>query len=312
MDRNDAVLIPLLDAESEHERERLVASIFADHANPIIDSVLRRFRSVRFALSAEDRDDVRSTVHVRLLQRLRTVFPPDGDTIERFEDYVATLTYRTVYDLQRRRFPERTRLKNRIRYLLTHDRRFDLWVADEGSVCGLRAHGRSGPRAITTITHVGQNRPADAIEAVLRKTGGPVTLDDLVGVLAVAWGVTDHPAPAAVSPPETAEDTFATREAMAALWREILLLPPNQRAALLLNLRDSKGGNALTFIHLLGLATFDELAAATTLTALELATVWSALPLDDQTIASRLGLTRQQVINLRKAARARLARRRDG
>jgi hypothetical protein len=37
--------------------------------------------------------------------------------------------------------------------------------------------------------------------------------------------------------------------------------------------------------------------------------LWDRLPVDDQTIAKRLGLTRQQVINLRKSARARLARR---
>jgi hypothetical protein len=37
--------------------------------------------------------------------------------------------------------------------------------------------------------------------------------------------------------------------------------------------------------------------------------LWKELPLDDLTIAGRLGATRQQVINLRKSARARLVRR---
>jgi hypothetical protein len=41
----------------------------------------------------------------------------------------------------------------------------------------------------------------------------------------------------------------------------------------------------------------------------ELSEIWGRLPVDDHTIAERLGLTRQQVINLRKSARARLARR---
>ena len=39
-----------------------------------------------------------------------------------------------------------------------------------------------------------------------------------------------------------------------------------------------------------------------------LAEIWNELPLDDRTIAGHLGLTRQQVINLRSAARQRLAR----
>jgi hypothetical protein len=40
--------------------------------------------------------------------------------------------------------------------------------------------------------------------------------------------------------------------------------------------------------------------------------MWESLPLDDTAIADRLNLTRQQVINLRKAARMRLARRMAG
>jgi hypothetical protein len=45
------------------------------------------------------------------------------------------------------------------------------------------------------------------------------------------------------------------------------------------------------------------------MTADDLAGLWHELPLDDRRIAERLAVTRQQVINLRKAARARLARR---
>ena len=40
-----------------------------------------------------------------------------------------------------------------------------------------------------------------------------------------------------------------------------------------------------------------------------LAEFFNRLPLDDATIAEHLNLTRQQVINLRKSARERLARR---
>jgi hypothetical protein len=40
-----------------------------------------------------------------------------------------------------------------------------------------------------------------------------------------------------------------------------------------------------------------------------MAAVWNELPLEDAVIAERLGATRQQVINLRKCARARLSRR---
>ena len=110
----------------------------------------------------------------------------------------------------------------------------------------------------------------------------------------------------------TPESGLIAREDVEALWDEVKELPPNQRAALLLNLRDSEGNNALALLVLTRIATFDALAASLGMTPERLAELWSALPLDDRTIASMLGLTRQQVINLRKAARARLARRTSG
>jgi hypothetical protein len=43
--------------------------------------------------------------------------------------------------------------------------------------------------------------------------------------------------------------------------------------------------------------------------AQEFAGLWNELPLADDAIARRLGLMRQQVVNLRKSARERLGRR---
>ena len=93
------------------------------------------------------------------------------------------------------------------------------------------------------------------------------------------------------------------------LWREVIALPVNQRVALLMNLRDPDGGAALHAIPATGVATRAQLAGLLDLTARDLDELWDELPLDDLTIGRRLGMTRQQVINLRKSARARLARR---
>jgi len=82
--------------------------------------------------------------------------------------------------------------------------------------------------------------------------------------------------------------------------------------ALLLNLRGSGSGSgsAIALLVLLGVTTFDALAAALAMTGEELAAIWGELPMDDLTIAGRLGVTRQQVINFRQSARKRLGRRR--
>jgi hypothetical protein len=57
------------------------------------------------------------------------------------------------------------------------------------------------------------------------------------------------------------------------------------------------------------IATLDEIAESLEMTAEEFAHLWNRLPLDDATIASQLGASRQRVINLRSSARRRLSRR---
>ena len=99
------------------------------------------------------------------------------------------------------------------------------------------------------------------------------------------------------------------RQFLAALWLEVRELPLGQRRALLLNLRDDQGRDRLALLTLTGLATRGDLARLLELPEAELAELWGELPLDDRTIAQRFDLTARQVINLRKSARARLARR---
>jgi hypothetical protein len=102
------------------------------------------------------------------------------------------------------------------------------------------------------------------------------------------------------------------RDQLRALWGEIRRLPPRQCAALLLNLRDENGRDAVALFPLTGTATMRQIAAVLDIPAERFAELWSFLPLEDARIAELLGATRQQVINLRKAARARLTRRMKG
>jgi len=56
-------------------------------------------------------------------------------------------------------------------------------------------------------------------------------------------------------------------------------------------------------------ASLCDIAVALGMTVEQLAGLWVDLPIDDYSIAQLLGVTRQQVINLRKSARERLTRR---
>lgn len=306
---NDPLLGPYLAAADEAARERALAELVGAHAGTIARQVLARF-GPSDALTRDDADDVVATVHLRLLRKLRALLLFEGETLRELEGYVVTLTYNAVYDLLRRRFPERTRLKNRIRYLLAHDARFALWSAPGGVACGLARQRDRAPVRLAAVPRLaGREAPAEALEQLFTAAGAPLLVDDVVSIVAEAWSIRERPQPVAPAPPAEAEPRLESAEYVRALWREIAALPPQQRAALLLNARDGEGGNGITPFLFLGAATFDEVAAAAGFTAEELARRWDGLPYDDRTLAELLGVTRQQVINFRKCARERLIRR---
>lgn len=91
------------------------------------------------------------------------------------------------------------------------------------------------------------------------------------------------------------------------MWDEVGKLPLRQRIALLLNLRDVTGAGMLWLLPAVGVATIRQIAPVLEIHDDELARLWRDIPLDGATISRRLGCTRQQVINLRMAARKRLA-----
>jgi len=156
------------------------------------------------------------------------------------------------------------------------------------------------------------------IFAVLLRLERPIEFDRLVDALASALGVVDVAGRTPdqddaryepVDPAPAIADVLEQREALIKVWREIVELPPRQRAALLLNLRDPDGGAVLQMLPGTGAVDAASIAAALEISPEDLDQLWAKLPLDDLSIAKQLGLTRQQVINLRKSARARLARR---
>lgn len=312
---NDPLLAPLFDSEDEATRRAAIERILAD-AGPLIDRVLSRSRTS--SMRAEDLADIRATVMLRLVRRLQSVSSSTDDSIASFSDFAATVTYHSVYDFLRSRFPERTRLKTRIRYVVVHDARFALWSTDAGLICGLRAAQGSASlgtpkiqRDTATAAMLDRSVLGNALEAIFKETGA-IALDDLVDLGADLWAVTEAQSvdlAEAVDVPVSPIGRLENYEYLAALWKEIRKLRLAQRIALLLNLRDPEGLNAVALLTVVGIATLEEIAGALELSIDQLSVMWNDLPLDDLRIGEILGLRRQQVINLRKSARERLARR---
>lgn len=314
---NDPLLAPLIRAGDDDARRAALEILLVEHTRPVVERVLARYRHSDRLFGTQESEDIAGTVVLRLLRRLDETAHEESAAIERLTDFAATLTFNAVYDFMRRCFPERTRLKNQVRYVMTRDPRFRSWSAPHGVVVALASWpsttdvGEPSNAWSLARRNLQRERLGDAMESILRLAGKPLLIDDLIEVFADLWNVVDlrmtdrDPATEAASPAAQLE----SRQFLQTLWAEIRALRPPQRAALLLNLRDSDGGNAAALFVLMGIATLEEVAAAIEFTLDQLSSVWSSLPLDDLAIASMLGITRQQVINLRKSARERLARR---
>ncbi len=360
----DSLLLPFVRAAGNAESERLLSQLITEHAAPIITKIVnyklsRGGRKAARDDSLSDTEDVRSEVMLQLVQRLQNFRADYAERpIASFNSYVAVTTYNACDRYVSRKYPQRRRLKNGLRYLLTHQEGFALWQDEQHNwLCGLsrwqenarafEAGGngetsetgagmhrlqllRDDPRALSR-DEVAQTswsdpkRPYELLSAIFNWTGIPVELDLLTSACAEWWNVTDetisidagqevegYEAAASVQladqRPAVSIET-ERRIYLKRLWEEIAELPPRQRAALLLNLRDEGGRGIVDLWIITGVTTPETVAEVLGLGLEEFAGLWAELPLDDNRIAALLGLTRQQVINLRKSARERLARR---
>jgi hypothetical protein len=161
---------------------------------------------------------------------------------------------------------------------------------------------------------------ADLIAVILIKIGGPIYLDDLVTAVCQLGDVKDvHVLDEAREESRNLIDSFRDSGNQAdkverqvylrRLWKEICALPVRQRTALLLGLKDPQGRELVTMLSQLRVASLFEIAEVLEMAQEKFTEIWNGLPIPDQTIADLLGCSRQQVVNLRLAARRRLARR---
>jgi hypothetical protein len=329
-ERIDPLLLPFIDAVDEVEANRILERILKEDTSPIIDHVIAAFGRFPSPQDAQQLSELSGQVLVSLIARLRQ-FRADRTTkpIGSWRAYVATATRHACDEYLREKYPNRCRLKNRLRYLLTHQSGFALWEAAAGEpVCGLatwrertdissaRYKGLfEDPDAISELRSDGltANTLLPLLNGIFTWGGGPLSLDDLVGVVAHLCHVKDHPPVSTDDPHATSVATIdpgsdpsvrlAGREHLGRVWKEICELPIRQRAALMLNLAD------IALFPMTGVASIRQIAIALEWEPLEFARLWNRLPLADAAIAAELRVTRQQVVNLRKSARERLGRR---
>lgn len=351
------------------ELDSEVVARLLQEVDPAMQGVIRQ--KLRVTLRASDyREqnldamDVLGEVQLRLLKRLQQPEMQGATAIAEFRGYAATVAYHCCADYLRAKYPKRTSLKNSLRRLLDKADGFAAWTNANGDVlCGFA--GWANGTAVAEGAVVAKLKqdpgaiPAQAIprvsahqvsmpewlrllEAVFDQAGGPMSMDDLIAIVAPLTGVEDvaelydeqedeegggggsvmdRIAAAGPSP----QSAMMSTERLKLFWGAVLQLLPWHRAALLMNLRDGD----LDALPYYGVASREAIGEAMELKPEQLGTMerelgvsapprasassrfvacWRFLPLEDTLLGVILGVTRAQVIGYRNKARERLAR----
>ena len=336
--RSDDLLVPFLDAKSQSISDELLSAIINEHADPIITKILKRKLRVslneRGTQQNQDALEIAGDLRATIISTLRALRQdPNQKAIASFSDFVAIKAYSACADYFREKHPQRWRLKNLLRRRLRQNPRFDLWQAEDK-----RWYASFSPRPETgsegkepevsdsfsyrTVAGLSDAmiKPDAFLAVLLERAGGRIEFDEVVNIAAETWQIHDRPIESIdtccadrdspfTSPEPRFDLALEQRLFFEQVWSEVCQLPVLQRVALLLNLRDSRDGGVISFLPFLGIASKEELARLLEMPYEDFQQVWTELPLDDLRIAQMFGITRQQVINLRKTARERLARR---
>ncbi len=345
----DTLLRKFFSEEDPSIAQGCLEGLFSEHVEPVVRDITRhKLRcncSFDRSYEIQDEEDIASEAVLQLLARLRELRKSRAQSpIENFRGYVAATTYNVYHKYVRMKYPSRWRLKNRMRYLLNRGHGLAMWKDDEQEFrCGLAtwrwpvAHKDTGSedqpppldgfvQSLAPGKIVSRMNLEELIKSFLAWRGRPVLLDELVGIVGELQGIQEphrvqsqgeereEGVGASICEllPDPAVDIARTVERrfyLELLWKEICQLPQRQRVALLLNLRDAQEGDALILFTLTGIVSLRRIAEVVELPLDELTALWNKLPLEDMAIATLLGITRQQVINLRKSARERLERR---
>jgi hypothetical protein len=139
----DVSLAPFLQAGEGEESDREIASLLADHTESTIKGIVRS--KLRVSLSAtenshhnQDALEIVGDIQSAVLSELRCLKScTDSRTITNFRAYVASTAFNACHRYLRRKYPKRYQLKNKLRYLLSHQENFGLRESDAGEwLCG--------------------------------------------------------------------------------------------------------------------------------------------------------------------------------
>jgi DNA-directed RNA polymerase specialized sigma24 family protein len=193
-----------------------------DVAEPIVRAIIRKKLRVTLREEDERREnqdalDLVQSVYLDLAKAMDT----GGREIKDLGPYAAVVTYHACAQYLRSRYPEHTRLKNKLRYFLSHEPGFAVWETREGeSCCGYAGWQRTPvvgvervqalianpgeiwaklspyePRKAAVAKALDAMKASDwrnLLEAIFDQLEHPLELDQLLSIASVLFGVKDE------------------------------------------------------------------------------------------------------------------------
>src|ERR1041384_1544590 len=162
--------LPLFFQPEHGIRDKLVTGV-QTCALPIC---LRFYLYNNGAASTQDANDLFNDIIANLLSRLRHIRSDRAQgPIADFRGYIAATAYNACNLYLRQKYPRRSRLKNRLRYLLSHDAAFALWSNEAfGLTCGFAEwRGKVAPTPQRQLEKIRQDHGEWVQNAGLQSVG---------------------------------------------------------------------------------------------------------------------------------------------
>jgi RNA polymerase sigma factor (sigma-70 family) len=338
----DNVLVPFLTARDDRERQQHLDELVTIRAAPLIRQVLRR--RLAFYVSAQgvngnnqDAEDLYQESTTRVVQVLHQLYSASRFEINNFDIYVTRIASNTCTDFLRAKSPARTRLKDRLQYLLKRHKDLVSWEHDGEILCGFASWRNTGKSAFSdqpwpdletklesfqSLHFADENvrfAPVSQITAELFYwVGGPVEIDVLVLMVAYLLDIEDEQMESLDDPLPTKWDAYfvsSTRsdeshvqanELLVRLWQTVIQLPTEQRDAFALSFEDEAGEDLFTMLRAAEIVNWDEIARGMGRSVQEVVRLRARMPLNGASIAEELKASRENVYKWRFRAVRRL------
>jgi RNA polymerase sigma factor (sigma-70 family) len=312
------------------------------YADPIIKKVLLQrlniyFNPQRKAINQPEAEDLYQTVILKLVACLGGQGNSiSTDDIYEVSNYVATITHNVCNDFLRTKYPERNRLKNKLRDLMRRHPDFTCWMVEDRLLCGLvnwsgrpespnveklvyEFNGKSDESETNKllVAHLIKLPLSRLVAELFARGEGPIEIDQLVHIIAKLQGIRDQMNesidPEDLSALQIADSSsrfyerLELKEFLLRLWNACCELPLSQRKAFIFTSSDNKGDSLLHIVLREQAITITKIYQALNMTREDLLAVWERLPMDGSTAAAELGTSTQMIAKWRHRALRKLS-----